>query len=145
MTEAPFALRGLGMEFGGVFACRGIDIDFAPGEVHAVVGENGDGKSTTMKCLAGLYLTSAIRIEVDNMFRVIRELKAQCIAVAYVPHRLDEVFAMADRITVLRDGRLVETAPTASFSRSRLVQLMVGRPLADLFARSFQPVGPPAL
>ena len=83
--------------------------------------------------------------EVGNLFGVIADLKRQGVATAYVSHRLDEIFTIADRITVLRDGRQVQTGPTAGYTRSSLVQLMVGRPLEDLFARTLQPPGAPVL
>ncbi len=70
-------------------------------------------------------------VEVDTLFGVLRGLKAQGIAILYVSHRLDEIFALADRVTVLRDGRLVETAPIASWTRQSLIRAMVGRDVAE--------------
>ncbi len=257
---APYRLRQLGMSFGGVFACRGVDMDFRRGEVHALMGENGAGKSTTMKCLAGLYVPTEGNVEVDgesvqfrsprdaerrgialipqeldlfpelsiaenmflgaarprtrwggidhramreaarealgrlganfdpgtkvkhlsaangklveiaraltrdarllimdeptaslterevsNLFRVIRDLRARGMAVIYISHRLDEVFALCDRITVLRDGRLIASGPVGDTTPARLVQTMVGRPMDTLFSRTFHPPGPVVL
>ena len=244
---APFRLRNLGMSFGGVYACRALDLEFHQGEVHAFVGENGAGKSTTMKCLAGLYAPTQGVVEVDGqpvhltsprdaerlgiclipqeldlfpelsiaenmflgrdrphtrwggfdgekmkavaraaldrmglnldprkkvkhlsaanakiveiaraltrqarllimdeptaslterevarLFQVVRDLRAQGITIIYISHRLDEVFALSDRITVLRDGRHVSTGKTSAFTPSSLVQMMVGSPARSL-------------
>ena len=70
-------------------------------------------------------------VEVEILFDVLRRLRAQGLAILYVSHRLDEIFALADRVTVLRDGRLVETAPIASWTRQTLIRAMVGRDVAE--------------
>ena len=67
--------------------------------------------------------------DVDRLFAIIRTLTAQGVGIAYISHRLEEVFAIADRITVLRDGKLVKTAPVADVTRDEVIRLMVGRPL----------------
>jgi len=67
--------------------------------------------------------------DVDRLFAIIRALTAQGVGIAYISHRLEEVFAIADRITVMRDGKLVKTAPVADFRRDEVIRLMVGRPL----------------
>src|SRR3712207_9425539 len=56
--------------------------------------------------------------------------------VVYISHRLDEIFAISDRITVLRDGHHITTAPANELDAEELVRLMVGRPLNELFTRS---------
>lgn len=71
--------------------------------------------------------------EVRRLFEIIRELKSQGCAVLYVSHRMEEIFALCDRVTVLRDGCHLETAALADFTRDRLVQRMVGRELSDIF------------
>lgn len=65
--------------------------------------------------------------ESETLFNLIHRLRGNGISVLYVSHRLDEIFMLADRITVLRDGRLVETRPKSEISRERLIELMVGR------------------
>jgi ribose transport system ATP-binding protein len=70
--------------------------------------------------------------EVAQLFGLISELKRSGIAVLYVTHRLDEVFEIADRVTVLRDGRKQATEPIADLTHERLVELIVGRSLAEL-------------
>ena len=67
--------------------------------------------------------------ETQTLFRIIRQLQSEGVAILYISHRLEEVFALASRVTVLRDGRLVETRPLAETSRDDLVRLMVGREL----------------
>jgi len=67
--------------------------------------------------------------EVDHLFEIIRDLKAQGMGIVYISHRLDEIFQIGDRITVLRDGQLVGTQDVKSTSRERLIEMMVGRPL----------------
>ena len=68
--------------------------------------------------------------EVDTLFEVIRGLKAQGIAVVYVSHRLDELYAVCDRVTVMRDGAVVHTGPIAGLQRLKLISLMLGREMS---------------
>jgi galactofuranose transport system ATP-binding protein len=68
--------------------------------------------------------------EVDTLFSVIRRLRAQGIAVVYVSHRLDELYAICDRVTVMRDGRVVHSGELAGLERLRLISLMLGREMA---------------
>ena len=71
--------------------------------------------------------------EVAALFRAIARLKSRGVAVVYTTHKMDEVFRLADRISVLRDGRLVSTADASELSPAKLIALMVGRELADVF------------
>lgn len=232
--------RGLRMRFGGFEAVKGVDIDLWPGEVHAIVGENGAGKSTVAKMLAGVYVptvgeviadgkkahfgsprqalehgialihqepltfpdlsvaenifvghqpvrggridwkamqtrasellqtlganfnaqaragglsvadqqtielaaalahnarvlfldetTAAITPkEVESLFSVVRRLRDEGRALAFVSHRLDEVFAISDRITVMRDGEKVAELRTSETTPAEIVRWMVGR------------------
>ncbi|MEZ4596061.1 MAG: sugar ABC transporter ATP-binding protein [Chloroflexota bacterium] len=84
---------------------------------------------------------SLTSVEQDDLFRVIRRLGAEGRAVLYVSHRLDEIFALTDTVTVLKDGRLVRTMPTASTDHQALVSLMVGRELVT----GLYPPRPPAV
>ena len=65
--------------------------------------------------------------EVEQLFRLIRRLREERVAVAYISHRLEEIFELADRVTVLRDGARVATAARAELTPARVVELMVGR------------------
>jgi D-xylose transport system ATP-binding protein len=71
--------------------------------------------------------------EADALFEVLTRLRARGIGILYVSHRLAEVFRIADRITVLRDGRTVGAAPVGDLDEPRLVSLMVGRAVETLF------------
>lgn len=67
------------------------------------------------------------RAEEEVLFALVRRLRADGVALAYVTHRMAEVFDLSDRVTVLRDGRHVLTAPTADLTRPALIRAMVGR------------------
>src|SRR5207253_5676602 len=69
--------------------------------------------------------------EVQTLFGVIRQLKADGIAVVFVSHRLDELYAVCDRVTIMRDGRTIEERPMTEISRYELVAKMLGRELAE--------------
>ena len=242
MTDAiPFLrLAGVGKRFGGVVALDGVDWDVLPGEVHCLVGENGCGKSTLIKTVAGVHPPSAglveiegrlvlpltpakaralgiqvifqdlslfpnlsvaeniavethldgparpvsyrgmrrlaeatlarldftldprasvadlsvaerqivaicrglaaearlifmdeptaslTRAEVDRLLAIVARLKADGIAVVFVSHRLDEVVKIAERVTVMRDGRKVGTWPVTEVDQRRIAHLMTG-------------------
>ncbi len=84
--------------------------------------------------------------EVDALLDVVRGLKAQGVAVLYISHRLDEVEALADRITVLRDGKMIGTWPASDLTQRQMAELMVGRELDVLYPpKRSQPVGDPLL
>jgi inositol transport system ATP-binding protein len=75
--------------------------------------------------------------EVSALFRAIARLKARGVAIVYTTHKMDEVFRLADRVSVLRDGRLVGTVPAGDLNSAKLITMMVGRELADVYpARS---------
>jgi galactofuranose transport system ATP-binding protein len=237
------SMQGITKHFLGVPALREAHFDVARGEVHALIGQNGAGKSTIIKVLTGVYTKDSGRIEFDGrevaftsphaaqlaglstiyqevnlvpfrsvaenvflnrepkrfgvidwramnreaaailhrldidvdvtrpmydysiatqqmtalaralsteaklvimdeptsalaeqevqtLFRVIRQLKNDGISVVFVSHRLDELYAVCDRVTVMRDGRTVEECPMAEISRYELVSRMLGRELA---------------
>ena len=73
--------------------------------------------------------------EVRRLFGVIRDLKSQGIGVIYISHRLEEVFEIADRVTVLRDGELVGTRGVEDLTREKMIEMMVGRTIEDEFPR----------
>ena len=83
--------------------------------------------------------------EVGRLFAIIEELKRQGIGIVYISHRLDEIFAIADRVTVLRDGLNVGERPIAQVTRQELIELMVGRVLSDEFPKRSTTIGPPRL
>ncbi len=73
--------------------------------------------------------------EVARLFRVIRELRAQGVGIIYISHRLEELFEIGDRVTVLRDGENVATHPLAGLDRGQLIRLMVGRELSTVYPK----------
>lgn len=83
--------------------------------------------------------------EVDRLFEVVQRLRSSGIALMFVSHRLDELLALSDRVAVLRDGKLVATAETAGLTAPELVQLMVGRPISDMYATPSSAPGAPVL
>jgi len=73
--------------------------------------------------------------EIDNLFDLLRGFKEKGITCIYISHKLDEIFKIADRITVLRDGITVATHNTADLDESKLISLMVGRKLTERFPK----------
>lgn len=71
--------------------------------------------------------------EVERMFEIINQLKQNGVSVIYISHRLDEVFRISDRVTVLRDGQYVDTKLTKDTNRRELIQRMVGRELKETY------------
>ena len=242
--DAPFLeVTGLSKTYGGVHALAQVDLSLAPGEIHALLGENGAGKSTFIKCLSGAVRPDggAVRVDgvplppgdlraaeaagivalhqestafphlnaVDNifvgreprrafglldrprmeqearalmgrlgetldlhrpleelplaqrqmvglaralshrsrllildeptaslsaretetLFRILKQLQSEGVAVLYISHRLEEVYALASRATILHDGRWVGTYALADLGRDEMVRKMVGREL----------------
>jgi ribose transport system ATP-binding protein len=256
METRPFLeLKGISKQFPGVRALDKVDLAIYPGEVHALVGENGAGKSTIIKIIMGVYqedegtitldgkqvnipnvieadrlglaavyqdLTLAadlsigenffmgqfprkkngmidwnhvysktaetlktlnvdvdphLRItelspamqemvaiaktvhkesklvifdeptallsneEVEILFEIIKKLKASGISVIYISHRLEEIFAVSDRVTVLKDGQLITTVPVKDTNEDQLISYMVGRSLSDMYNIKHYPKG----
>jgi ribose transport system ATP-binding protein len=79
--------------------------------------------------------------EVEKLFAIIRDLQSHGIGIIYISHRLDEIFALADRATVMRDGEYIETQPVARLSRERIIELMVGRKLDQEFPKQRATIG----
>ena len=73
--------------------------------------------------------------EVEGLFRIIRDLRAHGIGIVYVSHRLDEIFELADRVTILRDGKHVSTNAIEHLTRDSMIEMMVGRSLDQEFPK----------
>ena len=73
--------------------------------------------------------------DLENLFRVVRSLQAQGIGIVYISHRLREIFALADEVTVLKDGRYISTQRVADVTMDDLVKLMIGRDLKDVYPK----------
>lgn len=79
--------------------------------------------------------------ETEALFRVIAKLKAQGRGIVYISHRLKEIFAICERVTVLRDGCFIEESETHAISENRLIEAMVGRQLTEQYPHIVTPVG----
>ena len=73
--------------------------------------------------------------EVETLFGILRNLKERGVGMIYISHKLDEVFAMSDRITVLRDGKTVGTNNASDLNKDKVISLMVGRDVGDIFPK----------
>ena len=73
--------------------------------------------------------------EIEVMFNVIRKLKEDKLTVIYISHRLEEIFELADRLTVLRDGKSIITSDVSDFNRDKLIRYMVGREITNIYPK----------
>jgi simple sugar transport system ATP-binding protein len=105
---------------------------------HALVWQLAVGEQQRVEILKAVYRGASLLIldeptavltpqEVDDLFQILRRMAAEGHALIFISHKLHEVLAISDRITVLRAGRVVKTLPTAGTSRAELARLMVGR------------------
>ena len=250
------SLKNILKLFPGVVALKNVSLDFYPGEIHAIVGENGAGKSTFIKTITGAHapdggtitvdgetykamnpalarkhgieciyqefnlidvLSAAENIcygekmgrlvnqkamnekaskifedfgvdidpstpvrdltpghmqiveiakavsknarvlildeptaplsvaEVDILMSIVRKLKADGVAIIYISHRLDEIFSLSDKVSVLRDGEYITTLKTSETTRPELIKYMVGREMTQTFPPRNVPLGDVAL
>lgn len=79
--------------------------------------------------------------DANRLLEIVRGLRARGVGVVYISHRLEEVFAIADRITVLKDGKRVDTVKPENLTRDELIRKMVGRPLSVLFPQRHATLG----
>ena len=90
--------------------------------------------------------TSSLTLaEVDDLFQIVRRLREAGTAIIFISHRLEELFELADRVTVLRDGAYVGTKVISEATTNSLIQMMVGRTLADMFPKQEVEAGEVAL
>jgi ribose transport system ATP-binding protein len=83
--------------------------------------------------------------ELANLFALIRSLRERGVTVIYISHRLEEIFEIADRVTVFRDGRRIATRPIGEVNREEIIRMMVGRELKESIPKQTAPVGEVAL
>jgi rhamnose transport system ATP-binding protein len=83
--------------------------------------------------------------EVEELFTIVRQLRERGVAILFVSHRLEEVFKLADRLTVLRDGTHIITAPVSEMNTEQIIKHMVGRELSNLYPKSEAVIGEVAL
>jgi len=79
--------------------------------------------------------------ETQSLFKIIGTLKARGVSIIYISHRLKEIFEITDRVTVLRDGKKVDTTNTKDTTANRLVELMVGRDIKEMYPKRKVPIG----
>jgi rhamnose transport system ATP-binding protein len=79
--------------------------------------------------------SSLTQREVDELFEIVRQLRDRGTAVVFISHRLEELFALADRVTILRDGTYVDTREIKGITSEELIRMMVGRTLGELFPK----------
>lgn len=84
--------------------------------------------------------SSLTRTEVEHLFKIIRRLKEQGKAIIYISHKMDEIFAISDEVSVLRDGKHVGTYPAGDLNTDKLISLMVGRELNEMFPKVDCPI-----
>lgn len=123
---------------------------------HQLVGELGIGHQQMVEIARSLIGNCRLLIldeptamltrhEIDHLFRQIDRLKSEGVSVVYISHRLDEVEQIADRITVLRDGRHIATRPMQGMTQEEIVHLMVGHEVEASQARPPREEGTPIL
>jgi ABC-type sugar transport system ATPase subunit len=83
--------------------------------------------------------------EIEKLFGLIRKLVAKGLSIVYISHRMDEIFDIADRATILRDGRCINTLEVANTNHDEVIALMVGRPLNNLFPKVQAAIGEPMI
>ena len=88
---------------------------------------------------------SLTEIDVTRLFDLVRRLKSRGVGIVYISHRLEEIFEIADRVTVLRDGAYVGARRVADTTSAELVQMMVGRRIENMFPKTAAPIGAPVL
>jgi len=79
--------------------------------------------------------------EIEKLFEILIRLKNDGVTIIYISHRLDEIFRIADRVTVLKDGGNVSTVPVSGINKEQLVTMMIGRELSQLFAERQPNIG----
>ena len=116
-------------------------------DVNALVGSLSVGNRQRVEIAKALSHNARVLImdeptaaltehDVERLFRIVRLLRDRGVGVVYISHRLEEVFLLADRVTVLRDGEFVATKPVSATSHQDLVEMMVGRRIEALFPKT---------
>jgi D-xylose transport system ATP-binding protein len=120
---------------------KDLNLDINP---QTEVGDLGIGQQQLVEIAKALSQNARILVldeptaaltesEVDLLFDILQGLKKRGVGMIYISHKLDEVFQMSDRITILRDGQTVATNQTADLDKDKVISLMVGREVGDIF------------
>jgi rhamnose transport system ATP-binding protein len=135
-AEASRVLDDLAVDFGPDTPVRGL------GVADRQLLEIAKALSSSARLLIMDEPTAALSPnESDNLFATVRRLRDRGVAIVFISHRLEEVTAIADTITVLRDGRHIATRPAAELTHGEIVRLMVGRSLDALFPKEKAEIG----
>ncbi len=134
-----------------IFADFGVDIDPAtlvrdltPG--HMQIVEIAKAVSKNARILILDEPTAPLSLaEVDILMSIVRKLKADGVAIIYISHRLDEIFSLSDKVSVLRDGEYITTLETDKTTRAELIKYMVGREMTQTFPPRHTVIGDVAL
>ena len=139
LREVQALLATLGLRVEASRAVRGLSVAQQQLIEIARALAEGPPKRTRAQRAGGRVLildepTAALSAaEADRLFALLRTLRGQGVGIVYISHRLEEIFALADRITVLRDGRHIATADARDVSRPQLIRWMVGRDVSEEF------------
>src|SRR3954467_6457886 len=129
--------RRMNGEAARILSSFGLDVDVTrPLNSYAVATQQLTAIARAVSVEAGLVImdeptSSLADAEVEVLFGVIRRLQADGVSVVFVSHKLDELYAICDRVTIMRDGRTVHVGPMNEVSRIELVTMMLGRELAE--------------
>lgn len=134
-----------------IFDDFGVDIDpdtlvrdLTPG--HMQIVEIAKAVSKNARILILDEPTAPLSVaEVEILFRIVRKLKAEGVAIIFISHRLDEVFELTDRVSILRDGEYITTMMTKDTNRPELIKYMVGREMTATFPPRNAEIGDVAL
>ena len=86
--------------------------------------------------------TSAVsEKDARRLFQKIENLKKEGVTIIYISHKMDEIFEIGDYITVLRDGKTIETRPKGEFTKDEVIELMVGRPIDNAYPKEYVQIG----
>ncbi|MEY8874975.1 MAG: sugar ABC transporter ATP-binding protein [Leptothrix sp. (in: b-proteobacteria)] len=79
--------------------------------------------------------------EVAHLFRIIKQLRAQGKGIVYITHKMNELFEIADEVSVFRDGKYIDTKPSGEVTRDEIIKMMVGREITQMFPKETVPIG----
>ena len=83
--------------------------------------------------------------ETENLFALLRKLKDQGVSIIYISHRLDEIFLLSDEITIMRDGRVVNSVRTQNITMNQVIEQMIGQSYESMFSKRDIKLGAPVL
>jgi ribose transport system ATP-binding protein len=138
--EATRALNGLGLTLDPRQLIKGLKV------AEQQMVEVAKALSLDARILIMDEPTAALtEHEIKELFATIRSLRDKGVSIVYISHRMEEMFEIGDRVTVLRDGRTVGTYNVREMSKSELIRLMVNRELTELFPKERAELGPEVL